>query len=92
MNSININEIKKYTNYKIIDIRPKEDYIKGHIPGAINVELTDLLAFPEKYLNKNITYFFYCDEGKTSMKLVNVLKNKYDVFNLNGGYKEYNKL
>lgn len=91
MYSININQIKKYTNYRLIDIRPKEDYLKGHIPGSINIEVNNILAFPEKYLSKNITYIFYCDEGKTSIKLVNTLKRNYDVLSLEDGYENYKK-
>ena len=52
MDSIDIDDLKKYTNYKLIDIRSKEDYMTGHIPGSINIELNDILAFPNKYLNK----------------------------------------
>ncbi len=87
MESISIEELKNYTNYKLIDIRSKEDYMKGHIKGAINLQLEDLLAFPNKYLSKNMTYIFYCDKGKTSLKLVQILKNKYDVLSLKEGYK-----
>lgn len=88
MESISIEELKNYTNYKLIDIRSKEDYMKGHIKGAINLQLEDLLAFLNKYLSKNMTYIFYCDKGKTSLKLVQILKNKYDVLSLKEGYKE----
>lgn len=87
MDSISIEELKKYTNYKLIDIREKEDYMKGHLPGAVNIGLEDILAFPNKYLSKNLTYVIYCDEGKSSMKLVQVLKKNYDVISLKGGYK-----
>lgn len=91
MNSINIEDLKKYTNYKLIDIREKKDYMKGHIPGAINLALDDILAFPNKYLSKNITYIIYCDEGKSSMRLVQVLEKNYDVISLNGGYDLYGR-
>lgn len=87
MESISIEELKKYTNYKLIDIREKEDYMKGHLPGAVNIRLEDILAFPNKYLSKNLTYVIYCDEGKSSMRLVQVLKKNYDVISLKGGYK-----
>lgn len=89
MYSINIEELKKYTNYKLIDIRSKEDYLKGHIPGAINLELMDILAYPNKYLSKNITYIIYCDEGKSSLNLVKTLYKKYDLLSLKGGYESY---
>lgn len=87
MESISIEELKKYTNYKLIDIREKEDYMKGHLPGAVNIGLEDILAFPNKYLSKNLTYVIYCDEGKSSMRLVQLLKKNYDVISLKGGYK-----
>lgn len=87
MESISIEELKKYTNYKLIDIREKEDYMKGHLPGAVNIGLEDILAFPNKYLSKNLTYVIYCDEGKSSMRLVQVLEKNYDVISLKGGYK-----
>ena len=91
MDSIDIDDLKKYTNYKLIDIRSKEDYMNGHIPGSINIELNDILAFPNKYLSKNITYIIYCDEGKSSMRLVQVLEKNYDVISLNGGYDLYER-
>ena len=89
MDSIDIDDLKKYTNYKLIDIRSKEDYMTGHIPGSINVELDDILVFPNKYLSKNLTYVIYCDCGKASIKLVQILKKNYDVVSLDGGYKAY---
>ena len=61
--------------------------MKGHLPGAVNIGLEDILAFPNKYLSKNLTYVIYCDEGKSSMRLVQVLKKNYDVISLKGGYK-----
>lgn len=91
MKSISIEDLKKYTNYKLIDIREKEDYMEGHIMGAINLALDDILAFPNKYLSKNITYIIYCDEGKSSMRLVQVLGKNYDLLSLNGGYNLYKK-
>ena len=88
MNSISFEELKKYTNYKLIDIRDKESYMKGHLKGAVNVKIEDILAFPNKYLSKNLTYVFYCDEGKSSLKLVQTLKKNYDVLSLNEGYNK----
>lgn len=91
MDSINIKDLKKYTNYKLIDIREKSDYLKGHIPGALNIELDDILAYPNKYFSKNITYIIYCDVGKSSKRVVDLFRGKYDLISLNGGYKLYEK-
>ena len=71
MDSINIEDLKKYTNYKLIDIRTKEDYMKGHLPGALNIELEDILAFPNKYLSKNLA-----NVGKST--ICTLLKKRYN--------------
>ena len=43
-------DLKPY--YKVIDIRDKEDYEKGHYINAINIPYSFLLCFTNKYLKK----------------------------------------
>jgi rhodanese-related sulfurtransferase len=40
--------IESYPELMLIDVRPEEDYLKGHIPGAVNLPLLELVdwAFP----------------------------------------------
>ena len=74
----------------IIDIRKKEDYLKGHIPGAIHIPYSLLVTRPWDYLDKNQTYQIYCNSGKTSNELVNHLnQNGYHCVNIEGGYTKY---
>lgn len=91
--SITIKELLTLKNPIIIDIRSKLQYNNGHILNAINVNSIYLLATPDKYLNKNETYYIYCASGFTSAKVCNHLsKLGYKVVNLLGGYEVYKTL
>lgn len=80
----------KYQKINIIDIRNKYDYNLGHIKNAKNIPSNNLLAMPEYYLNKNESYYIYCQYGNLSKNVVNSLKNKgYQVINVIGGYNSY---
>lgn len=87
-------EIKDLKNLvgkvKIIDLRSVEKYNDNHIPGAINIEPEKLLSNTKKYLNFNDTYYIYCKEGKTSIKVCKVLrKYGYKAINIIGGYEKW---
>lgn len=76
----------------IIDIRNQKKYYLGHLDGAINISYYDLMLYPSKYLNKNDTYYIYCDTGTNSKLLVNRLKLQgYNCVNIEGGYNNYLK-
>lgn len=74
----------------IIDIRNAMNYNNNHISGAKNIEYSLLINNPQKYLNKNEKYYFYCSRGVTSHKLCSYLsKLGYNVVNIAGGYESY---
>lgn len=88
--SISVSELKKLSNINIIDIRNMEKYNDKHMPGAINISLNQLLINPEKYLQRNLKYYIYCQRGMQSRKLVKILKNNgYNVVNIIGGYEAW---
>ena len=75
-----------------IDIRDKNKYLKGHIASAININYIDLLANTSRYLNKNNTYYIYCDSGMKSEFVVSrLVKKGYNCVNVDGGYNNYLK-
>lgn len=87
---ITINDLFRIPNAKIIDIRSGQKYNDNHIPGAINISFEQLMSFPEKYLNKNDTYYVYCQMGSTSLHVSRVLRVKgYKVVSVKGGYEAY---
>ena len=59
---------------KIIDVEAKEIYNQKHIQGAINIPYETLLYNRDKLLNKNETYYIYCQGGHKSKRAVNVLE------------------
>ncbi|HKG41887.1 MAG TPA: rhodanese-like domain-containing protein, partial [Nitrososphaeraceae archaeon] len=40
LNTTEVNRLLDRSNLLIVDARPFSDYAKGHIPGAVNIELT----------------------------------------------------
>ncbi len=41
--------------------------------GSINMDIDKLLSNPKAYLDKNKTYFFYCEHGSRSRRAVQIL-------------------
>ena len=64
----NIDAKKIHEGFTVIDIRDNSDFLKGHIPNAINIPEFELLNNPNKYLNKNNTYYICCAFGNRSKK------------------------
>lgn len=86
--NISVKELKNIDN--LIDIRSPEKYNSGHILNAINIPFNVLLIRYSDILNKNETYYIYCQRGIQSLKICDVLtKNGYDVINVTGGYEAW---
>lgn len=74
----------------IIDIRKYSEYLNGHIKGAISIEEKELVSKPMMYLNKEKTYYIYCNHGNRSRICVNYLNSLgYHTVNIDGGYANY---
>lgn len=87
---ISIDDFLKLVNPNVIDVRMPQKYNDNHIPGAININSNNLLNSPEKYLNRSITYYIYCQKGTSSKVVAQVLRVKgYQVFNIIGGYEAW---
>lgn len=90
MKTIEISEVLKYKNINIIDIRDKNLFATGHIEGAINIPMAELIRDPEKYLKNGVTYYLYCEFGYKSKRICNVLSRLgYDVIDIKDGYYGY---
>ena len=65
-------------------------YQNGHISGARFIEKYELIKNPEKYLNKEETYYIYCNSGIQSKMVVQKLNSiGYSTVNIDGGYYNY---
>lgn len=88
--NISIHDLLVQKNINIIDIRSIEKYNDNHINGAIHIPMLLLLKDPSKYLNKNETYYIYCQYGKNSYKVCSFLiRQGYKVRNVLGGYEAW---
>lgn len=69
----------------IIDVREADEFASGHLPGAINLPLSDFL---ERYgeLDKDKSYHIICRSGARSAQACAFLEEEgYDVTNVAGG-------
>ena len=83
-------EILKTKNINIIDIRSKYIYDLSHIDKSLNIPYDYLVLSPSKYLNKNDTYYLYCQAGYTSKSISKKLNSLgYKTISVNGGYNSY---
>lgn len=89
--SISVSELlKKSGDVSIIDIRNEQSYNNNHIPNAKNIPRELLISNPSNYLNKETTYYLYCQKGITSIKVCSLLNSLgYKVVNVNGGYEAW---
>lgn len=89
--SISVTEFLKLpSEVPIIDIRSVEKYNDNHIPGARNIEFESLIIKPELYIKKGITYYIYCQKGKVSINVCQILNRQgYQTVSIIGGYEEW---
>ena len=69
----------------LIDVREADEFASGHLPGAINLPLSDFL---ERYgeLDKEKSYHIICQSGARSAQACAFLEEEgYDVTNVAGG-------
>lgn len=73
----------------IIDLRAREEYVKSHVEGAINIPYDEWeekppTNFPQK------TLIFYCKRGNQSMLAAKEMSQKgYQALSIAGGYQSY---
>lgn len=90
IDSYELIELIKKENIHLIDIRDSYIYSSGTIGNAKNIPLNYLLTNPDDYLEKNKTYYFFCNYGSNSKRLCNFLSRRgYDVVNIVDGYQGY---
>lgn len=69
--------MKNRPNATIIDVRSRQEFIEGHIAGAINIPLIYIRDYP---FSKNQTIILYCNAGIRSVKAKYILEKR--------GYKD----
>jgi rhodanese-related sulfurtransferase len=86
--------IESKETFTILDVRKAEDYKAGHIPGAVNIPLSELEKQYKKISKKEQVYV-YCGNllCRASLKAAYLLSKKgYLAATVTGGYEEYAKV
>ena len=94
---ITVNELKAILDhkgeYKIIDCREENEFLEGHIPGAINIP-RGVLEFSSKISNRREAMYVYSqtvDRASLACQALLLLKYK-KVYLIDGGWEEWNKV
>ncbi len=83
------NLLKRNNRVLVLDLRHQSDYIKGHIPGAVNINAYEVLNKISSLLSdKSIPIIVYCYSGSVSLGVCLILedlgyKNVFDLQDLN---------
>lgn len=89
INIRNIIEESIIRNAIIVDVRDREDFLKGHIPMALGIPLENIEQGKFK-LPKNRSIITSCYRGSRSMMATRILTKKgYQVINALGGIENY---
>ncbi|MDF2951368.1 MAG: NAD(FAD)-dependent dehydrogenase [Anaerocolumna sp.] len=73
--------------YTLVDVRSAEEYMNGHVEGAINIPVDEIRDRLNE-LDKNKKIVEYCQVGLRGYVADRILKQHgFDVLNVTGGYK-----
>lgn len=79
-------------NVAVIDVRTPEEYVLGHLFGAMNIDFySDDFSQNLDTLDRDRTYVVYCRCGVRGAKSVAAMQEIgfQDVYNMEGGYLEW---
>lgn len=90
--TINVTELDELLGkIELIDIREDFEVADGIINSAKHIPMNQLLQTPEKYMDKEKTYYLICRSGNRSGNAAARLSEAgYDVVNVDGGMMNYN--
>jgi len=84
--------MRKEENINIIDVRRPEDYLNGHIPGAINLpkdEWTTFSGLSKGRVNIIYCYSEACHLAASAAKYF--AEHDFPVMELEGGFEEWHR-
>lgn len=96
-NIITVNELKQIISEKkqiqLIDVRTPNEYKKGTIKGALNINLRNSEVFNTEVqkLNKQDPVYIFCQKGGRSKKASKILAKMgfAKIYDYSGGYSEW---
>ena len=74
-NDINVEAADREDNSVLMDVRERDEYSAGHVPGAVNYPLSGLEK-EELPWDKSTPIYVYCLAGTRSRRAVGILQGK----------------
>jgi len=86
-----IDQQKSNPNFRILDIRTKEEFDFGNIEKSENIDFYGDFETEIAKLDKSYTYLIYCRSGNRSGQAMEIFKklNFKEVYDLGGGYNAW---
>jgi len=88
MKSINIADLAARENTPLIDVRERDEFAAGHVPGAVNIPMSEVGDRLDELPSE--AFDVICQVGGRSARVVQALETRgYDVTNVDGGTGEW---
>lgn len=90
--TVTASEVKVREDVTLLDVRERDEFVAGHIEGAINLPLSEIMQGARPKFPKNEEVVVYCLGGIRSMQAIEILAPEgFDhLENLEGGFKAWN--
>jgi len=90
VNVVTYDQMREIENPLFLDVRTKQEFMMGGIPGAVNIPV-DQLRLRMKELPNDSPIVIYCQVGIRAYLAFRILKQSgfEHLYNLSGGYKTY---
>ena len=69
-----VEEAKNNPGLRLVDVRSREEYALGHLPGAVNLPLDELEKAQRLFPDKSARLCLYCHSGARSGAALGALK------------------
>jgi len=88
MKSITVADLAARQATPLIDVRERDEFARGHVPGAVNIPMSELGERLEELPGE--AFDVICQVGGRSARVVEALEARgYDVTNVEGGTGEW---
>ncbi|MFE6735548.1 rhodanese-like domain-containing protein [Microbacterium sp. NPDC057650] len=88
MKSITVEQLAAAGDIPLIDVREPDEFARGHVPGAVNLPMSDLGNRLDELPAE--AFHVICEMGGRSASVVQALEARgYDATNVDGGTAEW---
>ncbi|WP_424936219.1 MULTISPECIES: rhodanese-like domain-containing protein [Bacteria] len=88
MKSITVVQLAERSGIPLIDVRERDEFAAGHVPGAVNIPMSEIGERLSELPGE--AFDVICQAGGRSARVVQALESRgYDATNVEGGTGEW---